>query len=376
MLAFFDSLRWAEDVLRRIQKTQPAGHPPVGSDRPGGPGDGEDGKGSAGIRLWSQRAPSGGYSEHSGSATAVTGARSAQRRAGDDPKSAVNSPWRLLKKDPKGVFAEAAAEFKRDRASLAGAGLAFYWFLATFPALIAAVAILELLSLGAAHIEIRRIIDIALPPSAAGELTNILNRAGEQSSASVVAATAGLAVALWGASTGLSALQEGFDVAYDIGEIRSFAQKRLKAFKLLAVSALLGGIGILVLAFGGTLGRLIEQNFVDDWPGFMAAWNAVRFGIALSALVALVAVLYRFAPNRRPPPLKWLAPGGLIAVAIMAGTSAGFSVYVTTFGSYASIYGPLAGVVVLVLWLYLTALALLFGAELNALLERRSYDED
>lgn len=348
--------------MRRRQKTQPAGHPPVGLGKPESLGDGEDGNGSAGILFWPPRAPSDRHSD--------------QRRVGDEPKSAVNSPWRLLRGDPKGIFVEAAAEFKQDRATLAGAGLAFYWFLATFPALIAAVAILELLSLGAAQIEIRRIIDIALPPSAAGELTNILSRAGEQGSASVIAAAAGLAVALWGASTGLSALQEGFDIAYDISEIRSFTQKRLKAFKLLAVSALLGGIGIFVLAFGGILGRLIEHNFVDDWPGFMVAWNAMRFGIALSALVALVAVLYRFAPNRQPPPLKWLAPGGLIAVVIMAGTSAGFSVYVTTFGSYASTYGPLAGVVVLVLWLYLTALALLFGAELNALLERRSYDQD
>lgn len=362
--------------MRRRQKTQPAGHPPEGLESPGSLGERKGGKGSASIRFWSPRTPSDRRSYHSRSATTVTDVGTAQRRVRDESKSAVSSPWRLLKRDPKGVFAEAAAEFKRDRAALAGAGLAFYWFLAIFPALIAAVAILELLSLGAAHIEIRRIIDIALPPSAAGELTNILSRAGEQGSASVIAATAGLAVALWGASTGLSALQEGFDVAYDISEIRSFAQKRIKAFKLLAISALLGGIGIFVLVFGGVLGRLIEQNFVTDWPGFMVVWNAMRFGIALSALVALVAVLYRYAPNRQPPPLKWLAPGGLIAVAIMAGTSAGFSAYVTTFGSYASTYGPLAGVVVLVLWLYLTALALLFGAELNALLERRSYDQD
>lgn len=254
--------------------------------------------------------------------------------------------------------------------------MAFYWFLAIFPTLIAAVGILELLSLGAARSEISRIINLTLPPSAAEELTNITTRAGEQGSASVLAVAVGLAVALWGASTGMNALQEGFDVAYDITRIRSFAQKRVGAFKLLAATGALGGIGIVVLAFGGALGRAIQQNAVNGWEGFMVAWNAGRFGIAIAALVALVAVLYRYAPNRRPPPLKWLAPGGLIAVTIMGITSAGFSFYVVTFGSYASTYGPLAGVVVLVLWLYLTALALLFGAELNALLERRSRGEE
>ncbi|MEX2586590.1 MAG: YihY/virulence factor BrkB family protein [Actinomycetota bacterium] len=277
-----------------------------------------------------------------------------------------------MKASPIGTLKEAAGEFKRDRATLAGAGLAFYWFLAIFPALIAGVGILDLLALGAARVEIRRLINLTLPPSAADQLTGILGTAADQPRASIMAVAFGLMVALWGASTGLAALQEGFDVAYDISKIRSFAHKRMRAFKLLGATGLLGGLGIFVLAFGGPLGTAIQRNLVNGWGGFMVLWNVLRFGIAAAALVALVVVLYRFAPNRKPPPLKWLAPGSLIAVTIVALVSAAFSLYVRNFGSYATTYGSLAGVVVLVLWLYLTALALMFGAELNGLLERKS----
>lgn len=307
-------------------------------------------------------------------AAGLTGTET-EPRAGGVNRVAVTSPWALLKTDPKGVAKQTFAEFRRDRGPLAGAGLAFYWFLAIFPALIAAVGILDLLSLGVARGEIRRLINLALPPSAAQELTGVLGGAGDEATASIAAVAVGLAVALWGASTGMTALQEGFDVAYDISTVRSFARKRIGAFKLLGAAGLIGGLGIFVLAFGRPVGEAIQRNLLADWSGFMILWNTLRFGVAAVALVALVAVLYRFAPNRNPPPFRWLAPGGLVAVLIMAAVSAGFSFYVVTFGSYATTYGPLAGVIVLVLWLYLTAMALLLGAELNSLLERKSYGE-
>lgn len=290
--------------------------------------------------------------------------------------SPASSPWEVIRRDPKGSARQALAEFKRDRAAMAGAGLAFYWFLAIFPTLIAAVGILDLLSLGSTRETIRRLINLALPPSAASELTGALSGNGDEASASIVAIGIGLAVALWGASTGMAALQEGFDIAYDITKLRTFSQKRLRAFKMMAIAGVFGVIGLVVLAFGQALGETIQNELLRDWGGFTVLWDILRMAVVGACIVAVVATLYRLAPNREPPPLKWLAPGGAIAVAIVVVTSFGFSFYVKTFGSYASTYGSLAGVVVLVLWLYLTGLALLLGAEVNALLERKSQSSD
>jgi membrane protein len=103
----------------------------------------------------------------------------------------------------------------------------------------------------------------------------------------------------------------------------------------------------------------------------------VRWVLTVLAVITLFAVFYYLGPNRRPPSWKWVSPGGIVALVIWLAASLGFSFYVSNFGgSYGRTYGSLAGVVVLMLWLYLTALALLFGAELNGELEREKAARD
>jgi membrane protein len=122
--------------------------------------------------------------------------------------------------------------------------------------------------------------------------------------------------------------------------------------------------------FGEPIGRTLEDN-MPLGGAFMVVWTIVRWALTILALLTLFALFYYVGPNRKPPSWRWVSPGGIVAVVIWLAASVGFSFYVSNFGgSYAKTYGSLAGVVVLVLWLYLTALALLVGAELNGELER------
>ncbi len=264
-------------------------------------------------------------------------------------------------------------DIKNDRATMIAGGMATFWFLAIFPALIAAVGFLGLVGASKALIDgITDAIQTALPPGASEVLVQAVGNAQQQSEgASVVAAALGVAVALWSASSGMVQLQAGLDVAYDVPEDRKFLKARAVAFMLILATAVLGGIASALLVFGEPLATAIEDA-VPLGGVFGIVWEIVRWAVTLFAITVLFALFYYLAPNRKSPRWQWVSPGGIVATLIWIAASVGFSFYVTSFGSYGETYGPLAGVVVLLLWLYLTALAILVGGELNAELERQS----
>jgi membrane protein len=141
---------------------------------------------------------------------------------------------------------------------------------------------------------------------------------------------------------------------------------------LLLAAFLLGGVAIGLVVLGGPI-----EDFVHDHVGtgraFDWAFAALRWAIAIVAVTTLVALFYFIGPNRKPPSWKWISPGGVVATVLWFFASLAFSIYLSRFGgsSYAENYGALAGVVILLLWLFLTALAILVGAELNGELERQ-----
>jgi len=262
---------------------------------------------------------------------------------------------------------------KRDRVSLTAAGVAFYWFLAVFPLLIAAVGILALA--GASPHQVSSINDgirTVLPGSAATVLTQAVGRATTQAATAggLTAAIVGVALALWSASSGMAAAQTGLDVAYSVPEDRKFLKKRLVGLILLLGALVLGGIATALLVFGQPIGEGLK-GALPLGDAFLIVWTAVRWALTILALLTLFALFYHLGPNRKPPSWRWISPGGAVAMIIWLAASVGFSLYVSSFGgSYGTTYGSLAGVVVLVLWLYLSALALMIGGELNGELER------
>lgn len=283
----------------------------------------------------------------------------------EDPLEIGAAGWR-------NTIRRAIKEIEKDRITVIAAGVAFYWFLAIFPLLFAAVGLIHLLRITPdAAQAIKDVLATLLPDGAAKVLTNAVTASQTRATGSgLTALLIGIALALWGASSGMAATQVGLDVAYDVPDDRKFVKKRLMSLVLILATLVLGGIAVVLLVFGKPLGTYV-RDAIGVGEYFVWLWTAVRWVLSLLAIVTLFALFYFIGPNRQPPSWSWLSPGGILATVIWVVASLLFSVYVSNFGgSYAQTYGALAGVVVLVLWLYITALAILVGAELNGELER------
>jgi membrane protein len=257
-------------------------------------------------------------------------------------------------------------EVKTDNVTLTAAGVAFYSMLAIFPALIAVVTIYGLVA-EPADVQ-RQVSSFAenMPPGAGDLLTDQLDRIVRTRQRSLsIALVISLAAALWSASAGIQALIKGLNIAYDEQETRGFVKLRGLALLLTigGIVVVLGAIALIavlpaVLSRMG-LGRAGELAIsIGRWP-------------ALVVLVAVaLAVLYRLGPDRANPRFRWVSWGAVAAVVLWVAISAGFSYYVSNFGKYGQTYGSLGAVIVLLLWL--SALAALIGAELDAEIERQT----
>ena len=276
-------------------------------------------------------------------------------QSGDAP--GPDSPLELDPLDWKQTAKRAAKDIKNDRATLIAAGMAYYGFLALFPALIAAVGILGLVDAPDSLYEsMERSTRSALPAGASDLVAEAIDNArNPDEDASLLAALIGTLVALWSASSGMVALQKGLNVAYDITEERKFVKARLVAFALIVAIGLLGGVPSPFFTFGDG-----------------GVFTAVGWVLTIAAVMVLFSLFYYLGPNRDSPRWTWVSPGGIVGAGMWLVVSAAFAIYVEEFSSYGETYGTLAGVVVLILWLFLTSLSVMVGAELNAELERQA----
>ncbi|MFN2489743.1 MAG: YihY/virulence factor BrkB family protein [Actinomycetota bacterium] len=266
-----------------------------------------------------------------------------------------DSPLDLEPTDWKSTLKRTAEEIKDDRMTLAAAGMAYYFFLAVFPAIIAAVGVLALIDVdvGAVVESIRT----AVPGSAGQILVDAVNNAeSAPQGGSLIAAIAGIAVALWSASSGMVALQSGLNIAYDVPKDRKFIGKRMVAFALLIATGVLGGVPSPIFTFGES-----------------TIFVVLGWVLTVIAVIVLFSVFYFLGPNRDKPSWRWVSPGGFAGALLWLVASAAFGLYLAEFGetSYSETYGSIAGVVALILWLFLTSLSVLVGGELNAEVERQ-----
>jgi membrane protein len=191
----------------------------------------------------------------------------------------------------------------------------------------------------------------------------------------------GLVAALWAASSGLNALAQALNAAYDVAETRPWWKVRLISMALTVVMAVLIVAALLIVLYGGRLGHFLA-TFIHEGHAFSAAWKLLQWPIALAFVFIAFSLIYQFAPNvsakRRSGRLpasdyrrRWLSPGEVIAVTLWLLVSLGFRLYLHFFNSYSATYGSLGALIILMLWFYLTGAAILLGGEINCELESR-----
>jgi membrane protein len=267
---------------------------------------------------------------------------------------------------PKGWMAIAkrtAKEVKQDQVPLLGAGVAFYALLSLFPAIIAGVSIYGLVAdPQTVRDQIDKLTRMLSPETAKILSQQISQITGSAGGALGVATVVGILTALWSASSGMKALITGVNLAYDEGETRKFVKLRG-----LSILLTLGAMLLLTVA-GATIAGF--PPIADNLPVALQ-WvvSILRFVVLAVLLILGLAVLYRYAPNRDEPKWTWVSWGSVVATVLWVLASIGFSIYVNSFGNYNKTYGALAGIIILMFWLYLTAVIVLVGAELNTEME-------
>ena len=263
------------------------------------------------------------------------------------------------------------AQMKRDRVSVAAGAFAYRWFLSVFPLIIALLGIASLTTVPH-HVVARLIQGVthALPSGAAQVLVASIANAERHSGASLVTTVIAVLVALWSSTSGMVVVEEGLDMAYGLPADRSFLAKRAVAVPLLCSAVVLGGAASALTVFGLQIGDLVHHVVPVRGASFSFAWTLVRWLAALTLMNLLLSVFYYLAPNRHRIPWRWHSAGASVATLLWAMVSLGFSLYTSRFGSFGETYGAFAGVAILIFWLYLSGLAILVGAEVNAAREQ------
>jgi membrane protein len=281
-----------------------------------------------------------------------------------------HSPTDLQKRTWFGTLKRTISEFKHDNLTDWAAALTYYAVLSLFPALIALISLVGLVVDPATVTRVLTETVAALGPQSAVDTFRgpIESIAGNQSTAGVLLIV-GLVGALWTASGYTGAFMRASNAIYEREEGRPFWKLRPLQMLVTLALVLLAALVVVALIVSGPVAEAIG-NAVGLGSTAVTAWQIAKWPVMLVVVMFMLAVLYWSSPNAKPAGFRWVSPGSVLAIVAWIVASAAFAFYVANFGSYNETYGTLGGVVVFLVWLWITNVAVLLGAELNAEAER------
>jgi membrane protein len=287
----------------------------------------------------------------------------------DRPGAEPDKPTDLSRHSWLSVLRRSISGFRDDNLTDWAAALTYYGVLSLFPGLLVVVSVLGLLGTSTTETLLVNIDQIA-PGGVRSFFSDVVSHAQQRRATAGVAGVAGIVLAIWSSSSYIAAFMRAANVIYGIGEGRPLWKRapiRI-AVTLLVVILLIISAGVVVLT-----GRVADQvgTLLGIGRSAVAVWDIAKWPVLLLIVSLTLALLYWACPNVKQPGFRWITPGGVLAVVIWLIVSGGFAVFVGNFSSYNKTYGAVAGVIVFLVWLWLTNVAVLLGAEFDAELEHQ-----
>jgi membrane protein len=277
-------------------------------------------------------------------------------------------PHRLSAREWAAALKRSGKDFLADDCLGLAQQVAFSSLLAFFPAVILLVGLLGLIG---AYEDLKEFLGTVAPGAVIDAIELAQETAAGNKSGSTIAVVIGLFLAVWAASGAMNAMIKAVNRAYERVETRPFWKVRLYAIGLVAATGITTASLFLLIVFGGPLGEAIadQANLGGAWDWI---WGIFRWPLAFFGILFFFALVYYLAPNVDQRNWRWITPGSLVGAVLWLVLSGLFSLYTSFSDSYDRTYGSLAGGIILLLWLYYSAVAVLFGAELNAALDRQA----
>jgi membrane protein len=288
--------------------------------------------------------------------------------ATEDDTGAPDGPTDMKGRSWGGVLKRTAKEFQADNLTDWAAALTYYAILSIFPALLALISILGLVGQSATQPLIDNIATFA-PGAAQDVATDAIRNLQQGQGAAGVLFVVGIATAVWSASGYIAAFMRASNAIYDIEEGRPIWKTLPVRVALTIALLLLTAISAVAVVVSGGLAEKVG-DVVGLGSTAVDVWNIAKWPVLVLVVSFMFALLYWAAPNVKQAGFRWISPGSVLAVLLWIAASAAFAFYVSSFSSYNKTYGALGGVIIFLVWLWISNIAVLLGAELNSELER------
>jgi membrane protein len=273
-------------------------------------------------------------------------------------------------RDWRAIVVRAGKEFMDDNAMMLSSALAYSAFFAIPAVLLVVVGVFSLVTGPGTITTLMNHFNHVMPSQATSLLGNSLRRLNAHPGQSVVMTAVGFVLALWSMTGAMTSYMTAINIAYERKDGRNFVRKRFVALKMVAVIGAAFLLVAVLLMFGPPIERLIASHAGPASGAIGWVWWIAQWPILIVGLLVAFATLLFLGPDVEQPKWEFLTPGSIVAAVVWLAASGGFAVYTSAFGSYNKTWGALAAVIVMLTWLWLTAIALLLGAEINAEAER------